>query len=120
MNPRFYEDVPLLKITTEKQSLCVQASRYRGLLLFVANRVLNACDEAETAVENALSLASCLAPEFDSEGAFRSWVVRLAMDEALAIRRAKKIREHLRNDHNRQCGTKSAAGLFCTPIVITA
>jgi dienelactone hydrolase len=35
MNPRFYEDVPLLKITTEKQSLYVQASRYRGLLLVV-------------------------------------------------------------------------------------
>ena len=96
MNPRFYEDVPLLKITTEEQSLYVQASRYRGLLLLVANRVLNNSDDAESAVENILFLASHLAPGFDSEGAFRSWVVRLAMDEALAIRRAKNIREYLR------------------------
>jgi DNA-directed RNA polymerase specialized sigma24 family protein len=95
MNPCFYEDVPLLKITTEEQALYVQASRYRGLLLLVANRVLNNSADAESAVENSLSLASHLAPGFDSEGAFRSWVVRLAMDEALAIRRAKNIREYL-------------------------
>jgi hypothetical protein len=51
MNPCFYEDVPLLKITTEEQSLYVQASRYRGLLLLVANRVLNNSDDAESAVK---------------------------------------------------------------------
>lgn len=81
------EAIPLLKIRAGgNQASYIRASRYRNLLRFVADRVLTNPEEAETAVNNTLFLASQLTPAFGSEGAFRSWLVRVAMDQALAIR----------------------------------
>jgi hypothetical protein len=61
-----------------------RAARYRPLLESVADRILGDSVKAEVAVENCLhSAASESAP--DSEGAFRGWLVRLAIDAAFAI-----------------------------------
>jgi DNA-directed RNA polymerase specialized sigma24 family protein len=75
-------------------SFYARASRYRSLLDFVAHRVLGNPDRAAIAVENCLFSASRRATAFDCEGAFRSWLVRIAIDEALAILRWKTIPEY--------------------------
>lgn len=60
--------------------------RCRNLLHFVACRVLETIEGAEDAVENCRRRASQNPPAFESEGAFCSWLVRILIDEALAIR----------------------------------
>lgn len=61
-------------------------ARCRGLLYFTACRVLGSPDGADLAVRNCWLTASCDPPRFDREGAFRSWLVRILIDEASAIR----------------------------------
>jgi Sigma-70 region 2 len=81
-----HEAVPVWKGSArERMSLYVRALRYRRLLHLVAHRVLSNPDGANIAVENCLLAASRHVRAFDCEGAFRSWLVRLAIDEALAI-----------------------------------
>jgi DNA-directed RNA polymerase specialized sigma24 family protein len=58
---------------------------YRGLLHFVACRVLRSCEGADEAVERCLLNAGGDRHEFECEGAFRSWLVRILIDEALLI-----------------------------------
>jgi hypothetical protein len=55
------------------------------LLDFIACRVL--CDKkrAQIAIHNCWQTASRNPPRFEFEGAFRSWLVRVLMDEVLAI-----------------------------------
>ena len=72
-----------------RRSSYVRGARYRPLLHFVADRVLDSAERAAIAVENCLFSASQHAPAFDCEGAFRSWLVRIAIDEALAIRHGR-------------------------------
>ena len=67
------------------QALDVLFSLYRRVLYGVAYRVLNNHQKAEDAVQNCLLAASCNVPRFENEGAFRSWLVRVLIDEALAI-----------------------------------
>jgi len=62
-------------------------SRCYGLLHFVACRILGSSEEIEDVVENCRVKASQSCPEFAQEGAFRSWLVRLFIDEALAGRK---------------------------------
>jgi DNA-directed RNA polymerase specialized sigma24 family protein len=91
------ESVAVRKDSADKQtSVYVRASRYRRLLHFVANRVLGNPDRADIAVENCLYSASRHATAFDCEGAFRSWLVRIAIDEALAILHRSDIPNHRR------------------------
>lgn len=71
-----------------------QLSRYRGVLSFVAYRVLNDHDEAEDAVRSCLLSASNNVPRFECEGAFRSWLVRMLIDEALLILHKKRTRSN--------------------------
>jgi DNA-directed RNA polymerase specialized sigma24 family protein len=59
--------------------------RCRGLLHFMACRVLGGSERAQLAVENSRLTASLNPPRFDNEGAFRSWLLRILIDEALAI-----------------------------------
>jgi DNA-directed RNA polymerase specialized sigma24 family protein len=61
-------------------------SRCRGLLHFVACRVVSSPEQAALAVENCWVTASRKRPRFDQEGAFRSWLVRVLIAEASAIR----------------------------------
>ena len=66
-------------------SFYARAARYRRLLYFIADRVLGDPDRAAIAVDNCLYSAAQHVAAFDCEGDFRSWLVRLAIDEALAI-----------------------------------
>jgi hypothetical protein len=61
------------------------SSRYHHLLSVVAYRVLGNHVQAEEAVQNCLRAVSSNAPTFECEGAFRSWMVRLLIDEAVTI-----------------------------------
>lgn len=67
------------------EALEVLFSRYRCTLSFVAYRVLGNRHLAEIAVQRCFLSASRNVPQFESEGAFRSWLVRVLMDEALRI-----------------------------------
>ena len=62
-------------------------SRYRGLLHFMAGRVLGRSERADLALGNSWLAASLNPPRLDNEGAFRSWLFRILIDEALAILR---------------------------------
>jgi DNA-directed RNA polymerase specialized sigma24 family protein len=75
-------------------SFYVRAARYRDTLYFVADRVLGNPEEVAIAVENCLHSAAQQVMAFDCEGAFRSWLVRLAIDEALTILRGRPIPGH--------------------------
>jgi DNA-directed RNA polymerase specialized sigma24 family protein len=65
-------------------------SRCYGLLCFIARRVLGGTEEARESCKNCWLTASRNPPKFEHEGAFRSWLLRIVIDEALAIRRKKK------------------------------
>src|SRR4030081_1376240 len=67
------------------EPLDVLFSRYRPVLYLIAYRVLVNHTEAEGAVRNCLSAAVDCAPRFDHEGAFRSWLARILIDEAVTI-----------------------------------
>ena len=79
------EDKLFSEIQNETSAPDTQLSRYRGLLYFVASRVLEDRQRAEEAVENCLLAATRNPSTFDSEGAFRSWLLRILIDEALQI-----------------------------------
>jgi DNA-directed RNA polymerase specialized sigma24 family protein len=61
-------------------------SRCSPLLHFLAGRILGRHEEVEEAVRSCRITASHNLPRFEYEGAFRSWLVRILIDEALAIR----------------------------------
>jgi DNA-directed RNA polymerase specialized sigma24 family protein len=61
--------------------------RCHRLLHFIACRVLGSSERADGAIENCWARASRNPPSFEYEGAFRSWLVRVLIDEALAILR---------------------------------
>src|SRR5258705_4371168 len=67
------------------ETLHVLLSRYRPVLSLIACRVLGNHEEAERAVRNCIRVASDSAPRFDHEGAFRSWLARILIDEAVTI-----------------------------------
>ena len=63
--------------------------RCNSLLHFLAYRILGTHEGAGNAVENCRIVASRNPPVFEYEGAFRSWVARILIDEALAIMRQR-------------------------------
>jgi DNA-directed RNA polymerase specialized sigma24 family protein len=68
----------------------LQFSRSCELLHFIARRILQCIEEAEQAVKNCRLTASRNPPRFSSEGAFRSWLVRILIDEATLLLRTKQ------------------------------
>jgi len=84
--------------TDNRISFYVRAARYHRLLYFVAHRVLGNSDRAVIAVENCLRSAALHSATFDHESAFRSWLVRLALDESVAILHGRKMPEHQHED----------------------
>jgi hypothetical protein len=60
-------------------------ARSCSLLHFTACRILDCPAGAELAVRNCWRRASRNPPRFTHDGEFRSWLVRLLIDEALAI-----------------------------------
>jgi DNA-directed RNA polymerase specialized sigma24 family protein len=102
------EAIPVSRVSADNRgSSYVRASRYRRLLHSVAHRVLGNPDRADVAVENCLFSASHRVTAFDCEGAFRSWLVRIAIDEALAILHGRSIpndrRERSLQEAARRC-----------------
>jgi len=90
----------MLSISQEETPVFdTQFSRWRGLLYFIACRVLDDRDEAEEAVQNCLLSATAHPPTFESQGAFRSWLLRILIDEALVILASEK--EHIATVSNR-------------------
>ena len=79
------EDEPLSNSQGNLEALDVLLSRYRRVLFLVAHRVLGNHEEAEDAVQNCLQTVSNRVPRFENEGAFRSWLVRVLIDEAVTI-----------------------------------
>jgi DNA-directed RNA polymerase specialized sigma24 family protein len=73
-----------------KRTFELQFARSRRLLHFVARRILNCIEEAEEAVKNCRLTASRNPPRFSSEGAFKSWLVRILIDEATLLLRQKE------------------------------
>ena len=65
-------------------------SRCYSLLLFVARRILGSSEQIEDVITNCRDRASQISPEFEQEGAFRSWLVRVLIDEALAVLRKNR------------------------------
>ena len=65
-------------------------SRCQRLLHFIACRVLGSPERAEDAIESCWLRASRDPPRFEYEGAFRSWLLRVLIDEALAILRQRQ------------------------------
>ena len=65
-------------------------SRCRDMLHFLACRVLGSPERADDVVENCKITASQNPPTFEYEGAFRSWLVRILIDEALVIVRQRE------------------------------
>jgi DNA-directed RNA polymerase specialized sigma24 family protein len=61
------------------------------LLDVIACRVLGSAERADDAIANCWLRASRNPPRFESEGAFRSWLVRVLIDEALAILREAQV-----------------------------
>jgi DNA-directed RNA polymerase specialized sigma24 family protein len=93
------EVVPALDSSADKRiSFYVRAARYRRLLYFVAHRVLGNPDRAVLAVENCLFSAARQVATFDHEGDFRNWLVRIVLDESLAILHGRKMPEHRHED----------------------
>ncbi len=75
-------------------------SRCRGLLHFIACRVLGGTEGAEDSVQNCWLIASRNPPRFEHGGAFRSWLLRIVIDEALVIHRKNlHLIAHVRHEN---------------------
>jgi DNA-directed RNA polymerase specialized sigma24 family protein len=81
---------PNPEIEVNEDSFSQQFSRCREMLHFIACRILISVDEAEMAVRNCHRTASRDCPQFQNEGAFKSWLVRILIDEATLLLRRKE------------------------------
>lgn len=77
-----------MEIEQEQYALFAQRFlRSYHLLRFIACRVLGDAEGAHLVIQNCWRTASRNPPHFEYEGAFRSWLVRILINEALAILR---------------------------------
>jgi DNA-directed RNA polymerase specialized sigma24 family protein len=67
-------------------------SRYRRLLYFIAYRVVGNHTDAEQAVQSSIRTIPHNVPSLEHEGGFRAWLVRVVINEALAILRKNRLR----------------------------
>jgi hypothetical protein len=81
------------------ETLDVLLSRYRRVLSLIAYRILGNHEQAEDAVQNCLRAASDRTPRFDHEGAFRSWLARVLIDEAVTILNKQRSSTRGPGDH---------------------
>ena len=65
-------------------------SRYRPILYRLAQRILCIHEESEDAVQNCSLAAFRKLKSFKYEGAFRSWLARILVNEAITILRKRK------------------------------
>jgi DNA-directed RNA polymerase specialized sigma24 family protein len=78
--------------------------RSRSLLHFTARRILGGSAKAELAVWNCWRTASRNPPQFEHDGAFRSWLFRVLINEALAIRRLGQWLQLGHERHHHEAG----------------
>ena len=67
-------------------------SRYYGFLHFLACRVLGGREDAEDVVQNCLLRAVRNLQQFNNDGAFRSWLARILVNEAIDLLRKRRRR----------------------------
>src|SRR5215831_16976822 len=101
----------IVKREQEDPSIFAQRfSRSYQLLRLIACRVLGDEERVPLAIKNCWRSASRNPPYFEYEGAFRSWLVRVLIDEALAILRKCPEPAHasevLRNWQERRTRTR--------------
>ena len=65
-------------------------SRYRPILYRLAQRILRNHEESEDAVQNCSLVAFRKMESFKYEGAFRSWLARILVNETITILRKRK------------------------------
>ena len=88
---RVNENIPVRNCLQEHPILFEERfSRCGSTLHFLAGRILGSHEEIEESVESCRATASRNPPRFEYEGAFRSWLVRVLIDEALAIRQRQQ------------------------------
>ena len=85
------EDESLTYSQGDREALAILFLRYRRALSLVAYRVLGNHEEAEVAVQNCLRRASDNALRIEHEGAFRSWLVRVLIDEAVILLSKQRV-----------------------------
>jgi len=90
MNVDLIESPKYKESPEQTREFASRFSRYRPLLYWLARRLLGDKPGAENALENCWRRASRNPPEFEYEGAFRSWLARVLIDEARAILRKKR------------------------------
>ena len=86
------EERGLFEILDETSEFKARFALCRGLLRFVASRLLNGPDEIAEAVERCFHTASRYPMSFEYEGEFRSWLVRVLVDGALEMRSRSMFR----------------------------
>ena len=89
-----------LGLKGDQEALHISFTRYRRLLYSLAHRILRNHEEAEDAVQNCLLQAFRNLESVKSRGAFRNWLVRILINEALVIIRKKKSRPTLAPDQH--------------------
>ena len=88
LNPS--QDSPLENLTIFN----ARFHRCRNLLVSLASRVLTPQQSIGEAMYNCWRVASRNPPRFEHEGAFRSWLVRVLLDQAFIIHRRRRNRGH--------------------------
>jgi len=88
------------------KTLEMWVSRYRRVLYFVAHRLLGNHTDAEEAVQSCIKSIPRKVPSLEHEGGFRAWLVRVLINEALAIRHKNRFRSLMKG---------SACGLLLDP-----
>ena len=68
-------------------------SRYYSFLYFLACRVLRDREDAQDAVQNCLLRAVRNLQQFNNDGAFRSWLTRILVNEAISLLRKRRSRK---------------------------
>jgi hypothetical protein len=74
----------------ERHALDSRIEEYRGVLAFIASRVLGGGKGAEEAVRNCLLAAAHTSTGHLSRGELGSWLLRTVIDEALFIRERER------------------------------
>jgi RNA polymerase sigma-70 factor (ECF subfamily) len=74
----------------DREAFEILFSRYRPILYRLAQRILRIHEESEDAVQNCSLAAFRKLKSFKYEGAFRSWLARILVNEAITILRKRK------------------------------
>ena len=92
----------------KKERFVHECLRYRALLYQIAERILHEPKGAEQAVNRCLTLATRVPDKNQPAGEFRSWLLRILIDEALIIRRKRMGQEESFANGVFRCGNYSA------------